>query len=223
MQIFIDSADPAQIRQAYELGIISGVTTNPSLAAKIGKPYSEIVQEILEIVDGPVSLEVIATEYEGMVSQGEKLSKLHKNVVVKIPCTKAGLRAAKTLISKRIKVNVTLVFSVAQALLVGKIGADYCSPFVGRLDDIEDFSGDELVDAIKIVYDNYCFETKILAASIRDVGHMEYMAVLGADVVTVPFEVINEMYNHPLTTNGLDKFLADWNEAGLQLPFSQDE
>lgn len=219
MKIFIDSADPTQIRQAYEAGIIDGVTTNPSLAAKTGRPYSEIVQEIFDIVEGPVSLEVIATEYEGMVEQGVKLAKLHKNVVVKIPCTPVGIRATKTLKEKKIKVNVTLVFSIAQALLVGKVGADYCSPFVGRLDDIDDVSGDELVAAIRTVYDNYGFETKILAASIRDVEHVEYMAIIGADVVTVPFEVITEMFDHSLTTKGLNKFLQDWNEAGLQLPF----
>lgn len=218
MKIFIDSADPQQIKTAWDWGIIDGVTTNPSLAAKVGRPYPEIVREILEIVDGPVSLEVIATEYNEMLEQARSLSKLHDNVVVKIPCTTDGIRAVRMLTEEGIKTNVTLVFSESQALLAAKVGATYCSPFLGRVDDISDHGGDKLVERIRQIYDNYDFEIQILAASIRDVSHAEGMAVIGVDVSTIPFSIIEKMVEHKLTASGLKKFLEDWDEAGLELP-----
>lgn len=218
MQLFIDSADPTQVREAWDWGIIDGVTTNPSLAAKVGKPYQEIVTEILEIVDGPVSLEVIATEYQEMVNQARALAKLHRNVVVKIPCTPDGLQAVKNLMAEGIKTNVTLVFSEAQALLAAKVGATYCSPFLGRVDDVADHAGEGLIQNISQIFWSHGFETELLAASLRDVPHVEAVAQLGADVATVPFEVLKKMMYHPLTDQGLERFLKDWDEAGLELP-----
>lgn len=224
MQLFIDSADPTEIKTAWEWGIIDGVTTNPSLAAKVGRPYRDIVQEILATVDGPVSLEVISTEYDQILEQARSLTKLHQNVVVKIPCIQEGLRAAAVLSKENIKINITLVFGEAQALLAAKVGATYCSPFLGRVDDLvhaEDtlhHLGDRLIERIRKLYDNYDFSTKILAASIRDVGHVEEMAVMGADVSTVPFEVLSNLVKHSLTDKGLKSFLDDWNKAGLELP-----
>jgi transaldolase len=218
MKIFIDSADPIEVKTAWDWGIIDGVTTNPSLAAKVGRPYSEIVREILDIVDGPVSLEVIATTYDEMLEQARSLSKLHENVVVKIPCITEGLRVVNQLSSEGIKTNVTLIFSEAQALLAAKVGATYCSPFLGRVDDISNHGGDKLVERIRQIYDNYGFETQILAASIRDVSHAEEMAVIGADVSTIPFPIIEKMIGHKLTDSGLKKFLEDWDKANLKLP-----
>lgn len=218
MQLFIDSADPKEIREAWEWGIIDGVTTNPSLTAKVNKPYKEIVREILKIVDGPVSLETISTDYDGIIREARALSRISKNVVVKVPCIQEGFKATKALSEAGIKVNMTLCFSVSQALLAAKVGAFYVSPFIGRLDDISEHSGDELVIDIKRVYENYNFETKILDASIRDVEHVERSAIMGADIATVPFRVLKELFDHPLTYKGLEKFLNDWDEAGLQLP-----
>jgi transaldolase len=218
MQLFIDSADPKQIKTALSWGIIDGVTTNPSLAARVGRPYKEIVAEILEMVPGDVSLEVIATDYETMLEQAHKLSTLSSKVVVKIPCTQDGLRVCKKLITAGIKTNVTLIFSANQALLVGKLGATYCSPFIGRLDDIADHSGDDLVADMRRIFDRFDFKTKILAASIRDTGHVERVAGIGADVATLPFNILGQLVRHPLTEKGLNKFLYDWKEAGLKFP-----
>lgn len=218
MQLFIDSADPQDVRLAWETGVIDGVTTNPSLAAKVGKPYKEIVEKILDIVDGPVSLETISTNYQGIVDEAKKLSSLSKNVVVKIPCIPEGFRATKILAKDKIKVNMTLCFSVNQALLAAKVGAFYVSPFIGRLDDVAEHSGDALIKDIRTVYDNYNFETKILDASIRDAYHVQQSAIMGADIATIPFNVLDELYKHPLTDKGLAKFLQDWEKSGLKLP-----
>ena len=220
MLLFIDSANPAEIQEIWEYGIIDGVTTNPSLAAKVKGNYSykEIVAKILELVDGPVSLETISTDFDGIVREGRALAKLSQNVVVKIPCIAEGFKAAKFLSSEEIKVNMTLCFSVSQALLAHKVGATYISPFIGRLDDIEPHSGDALVRDIRKVYDNYNSQTKILDASIRDIEHVEESAIMGADVATVPHKILMELHEHPQTYKGLEKFLHDWEEAGLELP-----
>lgn len=218
MQLFIDSADPKEIKEAWGWGIIDGVTTNPSLAAKVNKPYKEIVKKIFKIVDGPVSLETISTDYEGIIKEARALSRISKNVVVKVPCIQEGFKATRALSKGGLRVNMTLCFSVGQALLAAKVGAFYISPFIGRLDDISEHSGDELVLDIKKVYENYGFQTKILDASIRDVEHVERSAIIGADIATVPFRVLKELFDHPLTYKGLEKFLSDWDDAGLQLP-----
>lgn len=218
MQLFIDSADPKEIKQAYEWGFLDGVTTNPSLAAKVGRPYKEIVEEILSIVTGPVSLETIATDFEGMVKEARSLAGIKDNVYAKIPCTMEGFAATKKLASEGIKVNMTLCFSVNQALLAAKSGAGFISPFLGRVDDVLDGGGSELLSSIRAVYDNYDFQTKILAASIRDSAHVAIAAELGADIATVPFKVLSDLHKHPLTDTGLKKFLADWEKSGLKLP-----
>jgi transaldolase len=219
MQLFIDSADPKEIREAWGWGIIDGVTTNPSLAAKVGKPYTDIVKEILEVAnDGVVNLEVVATDYQGMVDQAETLSKMDERIVVKLPCTQDGIKATAKLAGMGVFVNVTLVFSVTQALLAAKAGAVYVSPFVGRLDDVDPNSGDTLVEDIRTMYDNYDFDTEILYASVRDAKHVADAALIGADVATVPFEILKQLVQHPLTDKGLSKFLEDWNASGLTLP-----
>lgn len=200
--------------------MIDGVTTNPSLAAKVGKPYPEIVKEILEIIgpEATISLEVIATDFEGMVEQGSKLAALDERVVVKIPCTQDGLRATRALSEKDIKVNVTLVFSPVQTLLAAKAGAFYVSPFIGRLDDVEYGAGDDVVEASLQIMDNYMFESEILYASVRDVDHVMHAAMIGADIITIPFAILEKLVEHPLTATGLNKFLEDWKESGLELP-----
>lgn len=218
MQLFIDSADPKEIKEAHSWGFLDGVTTNPSLAAKVGRPYNEIVKEILDIVDGPVSLETIATDLDGMLKEARALAKIKDNVYAKIPCTLEGFAATKKLAAEGIKVNMTLCFSVNQALLAAKSGAAYISPFLGRVDDIQDGAGTELLADIRTVYDNYDFETKILAASIRDTAHVAIAAELGADIATVPFKVLRDMVQHPQTDTGLKKFLDDWEKSGLKLP-----
>ncbi len=219
MQLFIDSANPEEIREAWDWGIIDGVTTNPTLAAKVGKPYAEIVKEILEIaIDGVVNLEVIATDYAGMVEQAEALAKIDERIVVKLPCTQDGIKACAKLAGMGVFVNITLVFSVNQALLAAKAGAVYVSPFVGRLDDMEANAGDKLVEDIRTVYDNYDFDTEILYASVRDPQHVADAALIGADVATVPFAILKQLVQHPLTDKGLDQFLADWKSSGLSLP-----
>ncbi len=220
MQIFIDSADPEEIRKAWEMGIIDGVTTNPSLAAKVGKSYKEIITEILSIVDEDttVSLEVVATDYEGMLEQGRKLAAIDDRVVVKIPCTLDGIRATRKLTEEGILVNVTLVFSPAQALLAAKAGAFFISPFVGRINDVEDGAG---FDAVKRIIDtvfNYDYHSQILYASVRNTDYVEHAAAIGADVATVPFGVLMKMVEHPLTSTGLQKFVEDWDKSGLELP-----
>ena len=211
MKFFIDTASIDEIREAASLGILDGVTTNPSLVAKEGKDFRKLLDEILEIVDGPVSAEVIATDYDGILKEAREYASIHKNIVVKIPLIKEGLKAVKTLSSENINTNVTLCFSPTQALLAAKAGATYISPFIGRLDDIST-NGMELIKQIVQIYRNYAFETQVLVASVRHPLHVVEAALIGADVCTIPFAVINKLFNHPLTDNGLDKFLSDWKK-----------
>ena len=217
MEIFIDTANIDEIKQVNDWGILDGVTTNPSLVSKEkGKDFKTIVKEICEIVDGDVSAEVVATEYDAILVEARTLAKVHKNVVVKIPLLPDGLKAVKTLAKEGIRVNVTLCFSANQALLAAKVGAYIISPFVGRLDDIGQ-DGVELVEEIRTVYDNYDFKTKILFASVRHPDHFKQAALLGADIATVPFKVIEQLYKHPLTDAGLKKFLEDWEKVGQKI------
>jgi transaldolase len=211
MKFFIDTANIEEIREAASLGILDGVTTNPSLVFKEGKDFRKLLDEILKIVDGPVSAEVISTDYEGILKEARELAAIHKNIVVKVPLIKEGLKAVKTLSDEGIKTNVTLCFSPTQALLAAKAGGTYISPFVGRLDDIST-NGMELIQQIVEIYRNYNFETQVLVASIRNPLHLVEAALIGADVCTIPFDVINKLFNHPLTENGLDKFLSDWKK-----------
>jgi transaldolase len=211
MKFFIDTADIDEIREAASLGILDGVTTNPSLVYKAGKDFRKLLDEILEIVDGPVSAEVIATDYEGILKEAREYASIHKNIVVKVPLIKEGLKAVKTLSDENINTNVTLCFSPTQALLAAKAGATYISPFVGRLDDIS-INGMELIEQIVQIYRNYGYETKVLVASVRHPLHVVEAALIGADVCTIPFAVINKLFNHPLTDSGLDKFLSDWKK-----------
>ena len=212
MKFFIDTANLDEIREANDMGILDGVTTNPSLMAKEGINGEQNIQEhyiaICNIVDGPVSAEVIATDYEGIVREGEHLAGLHKNIVVKVPMIVEGIKAIKYFSSKGIKTNCTLIFSPGQAILAAKAGATYLSPFLGRLDDIS-INGLELIAQIRLIYDNYSFDTQILAASIRHPMHIINCAEIGADVATIPLKGIKALANHPLTTSGLEKFLAD--------------
>ncbi len=212
MEFFLDTGIVSEIREAAQLGIIDGVTTNPSLIAKTGRSQVDVIKEICEIIDGPISAEVIATDLEGMIKEGEDLAKMHKNVVIKLPLTEAGISACKYFSKKNIKTNVTLCFSVNQALLAAKAGATYISPFVGRLDDVG-HSGNDLLSEIRALYDNYGFTTKILAASIRHAAHVREAALLGADVGTMPLSVVKSLYKHPLTDKGLETFLADHKKA----------
>jgi transaldolase len=211
MKIFIDSANIGEIKEAAAMGILDGVTTNPSLVAKEGKSFIPLLEEILAVVDGPVSAEVIATDYNGMIKEATEYAKLHKNIVVKIPLIKDGLKAVKTLSERDIRTNVTLCFSPSQALLAAKAGATYISPFVGRLDDIST-NGMELISQIMQIYSNYNYNTEVLVASIRHPLHFVEAALIGADVCTVPFDIINKLFNHPLTDTGLEKFLSDWKK-----------
>ncbi len=218
MKFFIDTADINEIRSANELRILDGVTTNPTLIAKTGKPFMEVVKEILqEIPDKPVSLEVASTDYEGMLREAEILAKLGDNVVIKIPVTIDGLKAVKHLEDEGIKTNVTLVFSPSQALLAMKAGASYISPFVGRLDDIS-HTGMELIADIKKIIDNYGFKSEIIVASVRNPMHVVEAAVIGAHIATIPYKVISQLIKHPLTDIGLERFLKDW-EAVPEKPF----
>ena len=216
MKFFIDTASLAQIREAHELGVLDGVTTNPSLMAKEGISGDERVLQhyidICETVDGDVSAEVIATDYEGIIREGEKLASLHRNIVVKVPMIRDGVKAIKHFTSKGIKTNCTLVFGAGQALLAAKAGATYVSPFIGRLDDISQ-DGVDLIRQIRVIYDNYELKTQILAASIRHPLHIVQCAEIGADVATCPLSAILALFNHPLTDSGLEKFLADHRKA----------
>lgn len=212
MEFFIDTGDLNEIKTAYAWGFVDGVTTNPSLVAKTGKDQKELITEISKIVDGPISAEVIALDAPGMISEGEELAKIHKNVVIKLPMTKDGMIACKHFSKKGIKTNVTLVFSANQALLAAKNGATYVSPFVGRLDDVGQ-TGMELIAEIRQVFNNYDFETKILAASLRHSQHVKECAMVGADTATLPFKVIEGLFNHPLTKSGLEQFMADHAKA----------
>jgi transaldolase len=212
MKFFIDTANLDEIKEANDLGVLDGVTTNPSLMAKEGiTGQANIIQhyiDICQIVDGPISAEVIATDYEGIVREGEHLASLHKNIVVKVPMIAEGIMAIKYFSSKGIKTNCTLIFSAGQALLAAKAGATYVSPFLGRLDDIST-NGLDLIAQIRLIYDNYSFETQILAASVRHPMHIINCAEIGSDVATVPLKAIKALLNHPLTTSGLETFLAD--------------
>ncbi|HWV38786.1 MAG TPA: fructose-6-phosphate aldolase [Vulgatibacter sp.] len=212
MQFFIDTADIAEIEKAHAMGVLDGVTTNPSLVAKTGKPFHEVLREICEVVDGPISAEVVSTDHDGIVAEGRELAKIHSNIVVKVPLIVEGLKAVKTLSGEGIKTNVTLCFSPTQALLAAKAGATYISPFVGRLDDIS-FDGMELIQQVREIYDNYGFDTEILVASVRNPVHVLNAARLGADVATCPLAVIEQLARHPLTDIGLAKFLADWEKV----------
>jgi transaldolase len=211
MKFFIDTANIDEIKEAASLGVLDGVTTNPSLVAKEGKNFRELLDEIIKIVDGPISAEVIATDYDGMLKEARELAAIHKNIVVKIPLIKEGLKAVKTLSDEGINTNVTLCFSASQALLAAKAGATYISPFVGRLDDIST-SGMDLISQIVQIYSNYNYQTEVLVASIRHPLHLVEAALMGADVCTIPFAVINKLFNHPLTDIGIDKFLSDWKK-----------
>jgi len=212
MKLFIDTADINEIRQANAMGLLDGVTTNPSLVAKTGRKFEEVVKDIVSEVKGPISLEVTATDAEGMVNEGKKLAEFGEHVVIKIPLTEDGLVATKKLTEAGIKTNVTLCFSPTQALLAAKAGATYISPFIGRLDDISTF-GMELIEQIRLIYDNYGFGTEILVASIRNPVHVRDAALVGADVATIPFKVIQQLTKHPLTDIGLTNFLKDWEKV----------
>lgn len=208
MQFFIDTADINEIKKAHAMGVLDGVTTNPSLIAKTGRPFLDVIREICEIVDGPISAEVVSTDYEGIVREGRELAKIHENIVVKVPLLVEGLKAVKTFADEGIKTNVTLCFSPTQALLAAKAGATYISPFVGRLDDIS-FEGMELIQQVLEIYENYGFETKVLVASVRNPLHVLHAARLGAHVATCPLSVIEQLAKHPLTDIGLAKFIED--------------
>jgi transaldolase len=212
MKFFIDTANLNEIKEAAALGILDGVTTNPSLVSKEGKDFRKLLDEILAIVDGPVSAEVISTDYAGIIKEAHELAKIHKNIVIKVPLIKEGLKAVRTLSSENINTNVTLCFSASQALLAAKAGATYISPFVGRLDDIS-HDGMELISQIVQIYKNYNYKTEVLVASIRHPLHLVEAALMGADVCTMPFSVIDRLFNHPLTDIGLEKFLSDWKKT----------
>lgn len=217
MEFFLDTADVDSIRELSETGLIDGVTTNPSLVAKSGKDFFTILKDISKIVSGPISAEVTALESDGMVAEGVKLAKIANNIVIKLPLTQEGLKACTKLTKKKIKTNVTLCFSPAQALIAAKSGATYISPFVGRLDDIGE-NGMELIQKIKDIYSNYPkLNTKILVASVRNMEHVAQAAIIGADVVTLPPKILEELYEHPLTKKGLDAFLEDWKRTNQKI------
>ncbi|MEK9146968.1 MAG: fructose-6-phosphate aldolase [Patescibacteria group bacterium] len=213
MKLFIDSANPQEIKKMADLGIIDGVTTNPTLATKAGLNYQEAVDLILNTVDGDISLEVLSTDTEGMLKEARALVKLHNNVVVKLPTTEEGLQALKILKNEGVRINMTLVFSANQALLVAKLGAYIVSPFAGRLDDIGHAAID-VIEEIRQIYDNYAFETQVLFASVRSPLHVKQAALAGADIATCPFEVLEKLVKHPLTDIGLKKFLDDFAQSG---------
>jgi transaldolase len=218
MKIFLDTADLDEIRRAADAGLIDGITTNPSLVAKVAenKDVTEMYREICESVDGPVSLEVVALDRDTMVSEGRKLAAIHPNAVVKLPLTEDGLKACRALVAEGFKTNVTLCFSVSQALLAAKAGATYVSPFVGRIDDISG-EGMQLIHQIRQVYDNYGYDTEILAASIRHPMHLVESMLMGADCCTIPSKVLWQLSKHPLTDKGLEGFLKDWDAAGTAI------
>jgi transaldolase len=216
MQFFVDTAEIADIKKLYEMGLLDGVTTNPSLVAISGRDFKEVIKEICAIVPGPVSAEVAAIDYDGMIAEGHVLAKLATNVVVKVPLTIDGLRATKTFTKEGIKTNVTLCFSPNQALLAAKCGATYVSPFLGRLDDIN-LDGVELIEQIRQIYDNYNFTTQILSASIRTPNHVTQVALAGSDVATIPPAVIYKLADHPLTKSGLEQFVKDWKSTGQSI------
>lgn len=212
MKIFIDTADINEIRDANDMGLLDGVTTNPSLVAKTGKPFTEVLEEICEVVKGPVSAEVVSTDAVGMLAEARELAKVADNIVIKIPLITEGLKATRTLTDEGIKTNVTLCFSPTQAWLAAKAGATYVSPFVGRLDDVST-EGMALISQILTIYGNYDFETQVLVASVRHPVHVLEAAMMGAHVATIPFKVIAQLAKHPLTDIGLERFLADWQKV----------
>ncbi|MBA3015434.1 MAG: fructose-6-phosphate aldolase [Proteobacteria bacterium] len=211
MKFFIDTANVSEIREAVALGMVDGVTTNPSLIAREKRPFEEIIREITELVDGPISAEVISLEAAGMVEEGRKLAAIHSNIVIKVPMTAEGLKATRIFSAEGIKTNVTLVFSATQALLAAKAGATYASPFVGRLDDIS-LIGMDLIGDIMTIYDNYGYSTEVIVASVRNPTHVLDAALIGAHIATIPFKVILQLAQHPLTDRGIDSFLADWEK-----------
>lgn len=212
MKLFIDTANVEEIKEANDMGIICGVTTNPSLIAKEGRDFNEVIQEITSIVDGPISGEVIALDAEGMIREGREIAKIHKNMVVKIPITEEGLKAVKVLSKEGIKTNVTLIFSAGQALLAAKAGATFVSPFLGRLDDISSDSMD-LINSIVNIFGIHGIETEIIAASIRSPKHVVDAAEAGAHIGTIPYTVLKQLVKHPLTDAGIERFMKDWEEA----------
>lgn len=216
MKFFVDTADVAAIRELNDLGMVDGVTTNPSLILKSGRDILEVTKEICDMVSGPVSAEVVATEAKAMIAEGLKLAKIAPNIAIKVPLTWDGLTACKAFASEGHMVNVTLCFSAAQAILAAKAGAAFISPFIGRLDDIN-MDGVQLIEDIRTIYDNYDFDTEILAASIRSVNHITDVARIGADVITAPPSVIKAMVSHPLTDRGLEQFLKDWAKTGQSI------
>ena len=212
MKFFIDTADVKEIREAHALGLVDGVTTNPSLIAKSGRKFKDVIKEIVSIVDGPISAEVISLDAPGMIKEGKELAKIHKNIVVKLPMTPEGLKACKALTDKGIKTNVTLIFTSMQALLAAKAGATYVSPFVGRLDDISQ-NGMGIIEEIRTIFDNYGYNAEIIVASIRNPIHVLDSALIGADVATIPYSVMMQLSKHPLTDAGIKKFLEDWEKV----------
>ena len=212
MKFFIDTANTKEIKEAWDLGVIDGVTTNPTLISKEKKSPSKLFKEICAIVDGPVNAEVVSLDAEGMVKEGKKLAKIHKNIVVKIPMTTEGLKAVRKLSKLKIRTNVTLIFSPNQALLAAKAGASFVSPFIGRLDDISHYGMDAVAQIMEI-YDNYVFDTEVIVASVRNPLHVLDAARMGAHISTIPFKVIEQLSKHPLTDIGLEKFLKDWEKV----------
>lgn len=213
MKFFIDTANIEEIKKANDLGVLDGVTTNPTLVSKEGREFKELIKEICGIVNGPVNAEVLSTDAEGMLNEARELVKLSDNIVVKIPLIEEGLKAVKELAGEGIKTNVTLCFSLTQALMAAKAGAAYVSPFVGRLDDISN-RGMDLVEQIVTIYENYGFDTEVIVASIRNPTHVVDAALIGADIATMPYVVIKQLIRHPLTDIGLERFLADWKKMG---------
>lgn len=213
MKFFIDTANPIEIKKVYEMGIIDGVTTNPTLIAKENKDFKLLIREICEIIKGlPISLEVISLDANGMIDEAKKLVKMGENIVVKIPMTEEGLKAIKVLVSEGIKTNTTLVFSATQALLAAKAGSTYISPFIGRLDDVSQ-KGMNLIEEIITIFNNYDFKSQVIVSSIRHPIHVLEAALIGADVATIPFKVIEQLIHHPLTDIGIEKFLSDWKKV----------
>ncbi|HXE96574.1 MAG TPA: fructose-6-phosphate aldolase [Dongiaceae bacterium] len=212
MKFFIDTADVKEIREAHALGLVDGVTTNPSLIAKSGRKFKDVIKEIVSIVDGPISAEVISLDAPGMIKEGKELAKIHNNIVVKLPMTPEGLKACHALTAKGIKTNVTLIFTPMQALLAAKAGATYVSPFVGRLDDISQ-DGMGIIEEIRTIFDNYGYMAEIIVASVRNPIHVLNSALIGADIATIPYSVMIQLAKHPLTDAGIEKFLKDWESV----------
>jgi len=212
MKFFIDTADVTEIRAAHDLGLVDGVTTNPSLIAKSGRKFKDVIKEITAIVDGPISAEVIALDAKGMVREARELVNIHKNIVIKVPMTAEGLKATKELTTLKIRTNVTLIFTSMQALLAAKAGASYVSPFVGRLDDISQ-DGMGIIEEIRTIFDNYGYTSEIIVASIRNPIHVLNSALIGADICTIPYPVMLQLARHPLTDAGIAKFLEDWEKV----------